>query len=292
MRRRSNRAWSPWAGEYDAVHGVLRALLESHHSVDVVAEWQIQDRLSDWPVIVLPELLELTDEFKHALTGYVKDGGNLVLCGASSVAMFPELIGAKVEAASEVDAFLPRGHEIAQVRGEWAKLIPTEARVLLHRYPTRDTRDSHQTDEPAAVVNRVGRGSVLSIPGPVGSNFAATHYYVLRNILGDLVAEVFPNPIVKVQGPPCVDVAVRRSAAGALTIHLANMVALPRADHAPVIDYLPAVGPITLRISTAKPSRVLWHPGGTELDWQSSAEGGIEVTISSLAIHGVVEIVT
>jgi hypothetical protein len=95
--------------------------------------------------------------------------------------------------------------------------------------------------------------------------------------------------LVEVDAPPCVDVAVRRSAGGALTVHVANFVGLPRWDNAPIVDYVPPVGPITLRIKASGVKTVLWQPEGVELAWKQAGDR-VEVTIPRVEVHGVVEV--
>jgi len=61
--------------ELSGVGGVLQALLESQLSVEVVGEHQIAGRLSEYPLIVVPEWAHLEPAFKSDLVAYVKVQG-------------------------------------------------------------------------------------------------------------------------------------------------------------------------------------------------------------------------
>ena len=68
--------------------GVLRALLESQLSVEVLAEHHLSGRMAEYPVIVVPEWEYLEPQFKSELVAYVKAGGNLLLIGPKTAALF------------------------------------------------------------------------------------------------------------------------------------------------------------------------------------------------------------
>lgn len=106
------------AGHYRKVNGLfprsygnlsraLFTLLESQYSVEVLGEHQLAGRMSEYPLIVVPEWEYLEPQFIEELVAYVKDGGNLLLIGAKTASLFPEVSGRGklvVTEASEVIA--------------------------------------------------------------------------------------------------------------------------------------------------------------------------------------------
>ena len=70
------------------VDGILLALLESQHSVEIVSESQLAGRLNEYPLIVVPEWDYLEPTFRDSLANYVRTGGNLLLIGTESTALF------------------------------------------------------------------------------------------------------------------------------------------------------------------------------------------------------------
>jgi hypothetical protein len=55
-----------WFGCMDELEGTLHALLENHYSVDVLAEHQLQPRLKEFPLVVVPDSYKLAPDFKSA----------------------------------------------------------------------------------------------------------------------------------------------------------------------------------------------------------------------------------
>jgi len=73
---------------FERLNGILQALLESQYPVDVMGEHHLAGRMSDYPLIIVPEWGYLEPAFKNDLVAYVKKGGNLLLIGPKSAALF------------------------------------------------------------------------------------------------------------------------------------------------------------------------------------------------------------
>ena len=248
-------------GCYDELEGALHALLELHYSVDILAEHQLQPRLAEFPLVVIPDADRLRDEFRAALVEYVRAGGSLLLLGEKCARLFAPQLGVHLDCPPErMSAEVATSEGVVSLDGEWQRLSVTRATPVAWRYPTRDTRAG---GEPAATVISVGKGQIGAIYGPAALAYFRTHHPALRALIGDLAARLFPNPMVKVDAPPCVDIALRRTRAGKLSVHLLNLANAQRAERFLSTDYIPTVGPIeiTLRIAE-RPKRVRWSPGG------------------------------
>ena len=143
-------------------------------------------------------------------------------------------------------------------------------------YPTRDVRAN---GEVAATVNVFGKGKVGAVYGALGAVYFRSHHPWLREFVGQLVTGLFPNPAVTVEAPPTLDVALRRTAGGRLSVHLPQhgRDALP--DRYGFTDFIPPLEHITLTIKTAeRPTSVVWVPDGGRLEW-SWADGWLKVTV-------------
>ena len=104
-----------------------------------------------------------------------------------------------------------------------------------------------------------------------------------------MVAEVFPEPLVELDAPPFVDMACRRDG-DKLLVHLTNTTGMQTAEHYTIIDTIPAIGPIKLKIRLDKtPSSVSLVPADSPIEVVEMADG-IQVTIASIAIHNVLVI--
>lgn len=291
---RSDAVFAPWGDVFQELEGTLHALLNLHYSVDILAEHQLQPRLQDFPLVVIPDSHKLTASFREAVTGYVEDGGSLLLLGEKCARLFEPLLGVELEGAPEQQSVElgpaggPRSEApVTNANGLWQKVALKTARAAGFVYPTRDTRRDGRV---AATVNAFGRGKIAAVYGPVASIYFRSHHPWLRDFIHGLAAELFPRPAVDVDGPPGLDVSLRRTLDGRLSVHLLNTAGMPLPDRYVFTDLIPPVEGIKLTVATeAKPSSVTWVPDGGPLNW-SWTDGRLTVAVPRFGIHGIVVI--
>jgi hypothetical protein len=283
---RSDAVFAPWGDVFTELEGALHALLNLHYSVDILAEHQLQPRLKEFPLVVVPDSHRLTAEFRRALTDYVEQGGSLLLMGEKCARLFEPILGAEFEGAPvQRTAELASAGGVTNANGVWQKVRPTTARPAGSIHPTRDVRTG---GEAAATVNAFGEGKVGAVYGPVASVYFRSHHPWLRDFIGSLTAELFPDPAVAVDGPPTLDIALRRTSDGRLSVHLLNTAGMPLPDRYGFTDFIPPLEGITLTIrAEARPRSVTWVPDGGRLEW-SWAEGRLKVAVPKVKIHGAV----
>lgn len=281
---RSDAVFNPY-GCTDEIEGALHALLELQYSVDLMPEYQLQPRLAEFPLVVLADSHRLEEPFRQALVEYVRGGGSLLLLGEKCARLFERELGVQFtgplgQAAAELKTSLG----VVNCSGQWQPVAADAAHVRARRYPTRDTRTG---GEIAATVTPFGQGKIGAVYGPIALAHFRSHHPALRALVRDLARELFPRPAVTVEGPDSVDVALRRTAQGKLSVHLLNLTNAQRADRFQHVETIPPVGPLTVRIACEqKPRSIRWVPGSTKPRW-TWAEGTAIVTVPKLAIHGV-----
>jgi hypothetical protein len=282
---KTNGVLRAWEGEHNALHGILHALLESGYSVDVLAEHQIIDIVDRYPVIVLPEVQSLETSFRRALLAYVAEGGNLVTIGVETARLFHNELGVALEGdpCDSIDFVFADGL-LGRCPGLWQDVTPGTATVIASRYTTADVR---KPGLPAATVNNFGKGTIAAIYGPLGTAHFTYHTPQLRGLLKHVITAIFPKPLVELDAPPCVDMALRRDGKK-LLIHLTNTAGMQIANNYTILDFIPAVGPIhvTIRMDTP-PTSVIMEPDGSSLE-MITVEEGIRVTLPTLHIHNVI----
>jgi hypothetical protein len=285
---KSDAVFAPWGDVFLELEGALHALLNLHYSVDVLAEHQLQPRLREFPLVVIPDAHRLTNEFRKALTDYVEQGGSLLLLGEKCARLFEPILGAELEGRPvEMAVELASPSGITSANGLWQKVKLTTAQRAGSYYPTRDTRKDGQI---AATINFFGKGKAAAVYGPVASIYFRSHHPWLREFIGELTAPLFPDPAVKVEGPNCLDVSLRTTRDGKLSVHLLNTAGMPLPDRYGFTDFIPPLEDIRLTIKTAaRPKSVTWVPDGGALDW-SWNDGRLSMTVPKLKIHGVVVI--
>ncbi|MGA2532563.1 MAG: beta-galactosidase trimerization domain-containing protein [Candidatus Aminicenantales bacterium] len=283
---KSDAVFAPWGDVFTDLEGALHALLNLHYSVDILAEHQLQPRLKEFPLVVIPDSHKLTPGFRKALTDYVAEGGNLLLLGEKCARLFEPALGVSFDGVPEPKiAELGSASGTTSANGDWQNVKPTTAKAAGFVYPTRDTRKGGQI---AATVNSFGKGKVGAVYGPVASIYFRSHHPWLREFIAGLTRELFPDPAVRVESPYCLDISLRTTRDGKLTIHLLNTANMPLPDRYGFTDFIPPLENIRLTVKTdAKPKSVTWVPDGGPLDWSWSG-GRLTVTVPRLHIHGVV----
>ena len=103
------------------------------------------------------------------------------------------------------------------------------------------------------------------------------------------MGHLFPDPVVQLKAPPCVELSLR-SDGDRMMIHLSNMAGMQVSPQYAVVDFIPSVGPLELRVRLDKePQRVSLVPAESEISTHWS-DGILRVNIPKLDIHNVIVI--
>ncbi|MBI3919909.1 MAG: hypothetical protein HY318_00725, partial [Armatimonadetes bacterium] len=218
--RRNRRVFSPWEGLLVPLRGVLQALLESQHSVEVLSEHHLAGRLREYPLLVLPECDYLEPKFKKELLTYVAEGGNLLLVGPKCAALFKKQLqvsfrGDPEEKAQwlEHEGWLGGMKTLSQ-----SVKLGGGSRAYGKLYSEDDTTGPYET---AACIASLGKGKIAATFLNFGERYSNAATTVARDFLNSLVRELFPKPLVEVQGSHAVDVSVNQLN-GRLMVNLVN----------------------------------------------------------------------
>ena len=276
----------PWSGQLEPMKGILRCLLDLHQSVEITMEHHLCGRMDEYPIIIVPEWEYLEPGFQKALLAYVEGGGNLLLIGPHAAAQFADALGVTFKGRAEVrDQWLEYKGALAGMKtlSRHARLKDT-ARGVGGLYAENDFKG---TPFPAASVADCGKGRIAATYLNLGERYNQAATSVARSLLAALVRELFPSPIVQIQGAEPVDVTVNR-VKGALAVNLVNT-AGPHADErVHVFDRVPPAGPLEVSIRTGvRPERVILQPGTRHVPFRFS-DGTVHLVLKQLDIHVVI----
>jgi len=270
----------------EAIRGLLETLLGLHLSVEVTMDHHLLGRMEAYPFIVVPECAHLAPEVRAALLAYVSGGGNLLLVGPASARLFADALGVTFKGDNAVRP------QWLEFRGRLAAMETPSATVHLKgsaRAVGRlcDTNEPKGDGRPAASIIEFGQGRIAATYLNLGERFRHAATGVARAFLAALVRELFPQPMVEIDGDAPVDVVVTRLHEQ-LAVSLVNT-AGPHADPTvTVFDRVPPVGPLSIRVRTpGRPERVIAQPGTRHLPFHFR-NGAVEVVLPRLDVHEVV----
>jgi hypothetical protein len=282
----SGKLFGGWGAWSDPARGIVDALLAAHYSVDVIPDWKFDEVARLYPLIVVPDWLDIGEDAQRGVSGYVERGGRAIVAGAANARRFAAGLGVTLSGEPSPQAAWVSGGEVfANLRGLWQDVTPGTAEVIETRYLDSD---STAATKPAATIAKLGSGQIAAIFGPIGVVYTATYAPATRDLLHRVVKRIF-TPLVELTAPPTVEIALRRKD-GRLLVHLANMTGMALAEDHAVVDFIPPAGPIEVRVRLPKrPARVTWEPGArlAETKWNA---GTITAKLDRLDIHAILSI--
>ena len=282
----SGKLFGGWGSWSDPARGIVDALLAAHYSVDVIPDWKFDAVAREYPLIVVPDWLDIGDEAQRSISGYVERGGRAIVAGAANARRFAAELGVTLAGEAAVQAaWIPGAEVFANLRGLWQDVTLGKAAAIEMRH-----LDSNSAAEakPAATIGQHGSGRMAGIYGPVGAVYTATNAPASRDFLDRVVKRMF-TPMVELSAPPTVELALCRKD-GRLLVHLANMSGMALAEDHAVVDFIPPAGPIEVAIKLPKrPVRVTWEPGARPAETKWNA-GTLTAKLDRLDIHTILSI--
>ncbi len=229
---------------FSAVMGAHKALKEVHIPMAFLMDEDLSlEKLSQYPVLYLPNTAILREKEIAIFKEYLQNGGKILVTGLTGCydeygnpmerSSLEELIGAKLLRlfTSHSDNFLrlPKDLEegegkflLQDVGGDWFILIygplaifkPQEAKAfgeLLTAYRSQDNLwMNHMSPEkvvgPAVLVREYGKGKIVYLPFSIDSAFVGNYRMPEhRNLIRNIVRFLNPNPPVIIEAPPNVE---------------------------------------------------------------------------------------
>ncbi|MBR4750872.1 MAG: hypothetical protein IK077_03850 [Thermoguttaceae bacterium] len=229
--------------------GIVSCLLENQQAVSVLVTRRLMERMNEFPLIVVAEWDSLETELCEQLVEYVKNGGRVLIVGAQTKALFQQTLDeAKQESGALADGIVPDG-------------MSCEFYAL-------------------------EKGRIATIDQPITDAYRGDPNPVVRDFVGAVVRELFPDPVVTVEGSRDVDVSVMRTVSGDLAVHLVNTSGPHRT--AGIIETIEPTDAIDVSVATkAKPKQVVLQPGDRNVDW-SWEDGRVQLTIDAVPIHEII----
>jgi len=249
----------PFTSSIDLYRFVLTGLTMAKYSTELLSEHKLTGRLSEFPLIVIPNWSYLEPAFKTELLDHVQKGGQVLLVGPEIAKVFASELDVKIE---EDASPLPEGQRADPSKDPRIKITlgPKAERVDI----AIKAENQVIFTDPGASLVKLGKGRLAAIYSsrPVGP------------LLTGAARILFPEPMVEVTKATVRDVVVNRID-GKLAINLIGADAKPQ-------------GPaeITIRLPAA-PQKLSLQPANLPLDFKY-ADGKVTAILPKLELHDIV----
>ena len=282
---RTNRLFGGFDKELTPLKGILQNLLSSQYVVDVVAEHQLKD-INKYPLLVYPEWETITPDFKEKLLDYVSQGGKLLLIGPNSSFLFHDELKVSVKIPATVkNNGLEYQQWIAELMSLSEGVTPGVGVKSFGKFFQAINMEG--PSEIAATITKFGKGEIAAAHLEMGKASAIRSAPVLRDFLGALVKEIFPNPMVTVSGSHQVDVTLNKKG-DTLILNLVNVSGPHDNDKVMAFDEIQQVGPLKIRMQLkVQPKKVMLQPENVALKF-NYMDGTMYCELPVLKIHEMV----
>lgn len=263
--------------------GTLEALVGAQQPVELLGEHHLGGRLKEYPLVVVPEWEYLDTEFQKELVKYVREGGNLLLVGPRTGALFQPELGVTLEGEPiQGPRYLQHGDAFVQTKGLVQPISFNPKGKVRSFGHLRATNTTASVSQPAATIIKLGKGRIAATWFSFSQGYLENRSETSRAFLVGLVRELFPEPMVEVSGSPHVDVVLNRLN-GKLMVNLVNTSG-PHATE-PIIDSIQPIGPLTVTLrDRGRPKRITLQPSGEELKFEAR-RGEVRVQVPQVPIH-------
>jgi hypothetical protein len=274
----------------EAMKGNLNMLMDRQLSVDILMDHQLDGRLEEYPVIVLPEWEHIDPSIRTRLTEYVRNGGNLIVVGAQATRDFSETLGVNFLGKVQKDTAFFAGFNKETV------ILKTDFQPVQILKDTKSVGIQLKADDwrfpgthPLATVRPLGKGKIAGIYMNEGSFYTKNKNPVISQLLKSLVETMDPRLMSKVTGSTQVHQVLARKN-GKLYVHLINTSGPHDNPTVMVYDEVSPIHNVNVSIRLAStPKNVRLQPGNTKLQF-TYKNGAVSVRVPELKIHSIVEI--
>lgn len=288
--RQPNALLCPWDGFYTPLEGNLRNLLDNQYAVQVPMTWQLDEDINRFPVLVFSEWEYLDNALKSKLIKYVEDGGNLLVIGPKAIAHFADELGISIDEPAEEKThfFQALNGGMAGITAQTANIKTNPNTQVLHWL----YKDDEPIDPvaPASTLTQLGKGQIGCIAMDMGKAYIEAETSVARDLMGDMLGKLFPNPRVTVTGSHKVDLAIN-TLDGKLIINLINTFGPHADENNYTYDEIPPIGPLTVTVQLDKiPQNITRQPTNEAINDFIFEDDKLTLQIDRVSLHEIIVI--
>ena len=289
---------------HEALEGALHAMQETHRSVDIISSKDTLERLSDYKLIILPEVSKVTPEEKAAILKFAENGGIVFGTGAYFANEFADALGVLADGETiEEPTYLLRNminhrrRTAVRFNNEGCSMLcPVQpvkplagTDVLTNIYPTTDGDCEEGTVKPVATMKRYGKGVIAGCYCPIFALYWQCHYYVVRDLLDDMLKKIGFEQSVELDAPEYLEMILRKRSDEYMVNLLNRSAAAVMNPNRIVANTLNVVCNIKLQIKdNGEFSKATVFPEDKEFKAERINNNTWEITLPKVEIHSVI----
>lgn len=288
LYKHASRPFGPWGSAMAPAEGAVDVMVACGYSTDIVPDWKAAKAVHDYPLVVVPDWVDIGDAAAKVLADYVAAGGNMLCCGAANAELFAPLLHFQLNGpAARKSYFIAGDAGFADVGGEWVDLTGVNVDIVLYAYRTLN---SERDKVPLGIHVRHGKGSAVICPGPLTTEYAIGRTPLIQSAVRTL-ARSLRAPRVTIDSEfPWLEV-VLRTKKGDLFVHFINVAGAPVTSEFRHTGFVPGSGSLNIAVQLrAAPTRVLLQPGGQSLTGEYK-DGAWHGTVPSVHIHSILQFI-
>ena len=274
---------------HNSVRGVTLAVGDCSYSSEILMTHHVLERdISDFGLIIVPELTVIEPELKEKLLDYARNGGKLAVMGVHSTKLFANELGVVFKRTVENSTIdLNCDGFRTSVKTDFACIEPNVNTKTVGEVFSTSAHETKNKVSPISTVCGFGKGMICGVYFNVGAYREWRSSYFI-SFLKKIINEIF-TPAVRIISKSNVDIALMKKN-GFLCVNLLNLNGEHSDRNVCGFDDIPALRDIELEIDFAqKPETVRLEPEGSDLSyvWEN---GVLKVKIDKINIHSVVTV--
>ncbi|MCX5659188.1 MAG: alpha-L-fucosidase [Planctomycetota bacterium] len=289
-----------------AYEGVVRALQQLRQQFDFLP---LNADFSGYDAVIVPESIKVDAALAKKLKAFVKAGGGLLVSGSAALdeagkPILPELgveshgpspfsatyirfdksIAAGAPATDHV--FYDAGLRLTPTRG-----ATTLARVVEPYFDRTWQHFSSHFQTPPDKVSRyaaaIRKGRCVTIAYPIFQAYGTHGNLSFRHLIGQCLAQVLPEPLVKAGGPSFLETTVAKQGKRTI-VHLLSFAPVRRTPNLDIVEEATPLRDVPVSVKLAKaPKNVTLQPSGEAIPFKY-ADGRASVKVSCDSGHTMV----
>lgn len=282
--------------------GMLLALCDLGESVSVLNEQRLEEYgLENYKTLVVTNASALGEGIKERLLSYAKAGGNLVICGADSVKLFADDVGARVikEYRDHPVMRIEDDDYKVEVRRDYLNAELEGGKVLCYMYEGLVDGDMACTNPPpsinfdgvkagAFIKREFGKGTVAIMPVNLGNFYNEEKTFEAARFFKKCFGSYGKGVATIDRGGEAEVLATEKN--GKKYIHVVNLTGEHRNPKTMSFETIPALYGVNAELAAdKKPRSVKLQPEGKEIPFVYE-NGRVKIALDKVEIYTIIEV--